>query len=139
MIAAQGPIPADAVALSRSARSAGAEARALALAYLRSLSAAWRGDARAAVFPLRLSAYRRGELPAAPKTVPDAISPHGGAGRGMAWYQAGDDVLGNVPGSDGGYRVPISAVPRLVRCAPVGDRDTPRGPAAARPADRVSA
>jgi hypothetical protein len=98
----------------------GAEARDLALGFLRYASAFWRGDACASVFPLRLGAYWHPELPPAPAATPDAVSPHGGGGRGILWYETGDEVLGYVPGGHGGYRVPAAAVPRLVHCAPVG-------------------
>ena len=51
--------------------------------------------------------------------MPDAISSHGGGGRGIHWYQTGSEVLGYVPGVRGGYRVPIDAIPRLVQCASI--------------------
>jgi hypothetical protein len=109
------------IAVTASAPAApGAAARALALGYLRYASASWRGDEQAPVFPLRLGAYWHPELPAAPAATPHAVSPHGGGGRGIRWYEAGDEVLGYVPGEHGGYRVPAATVPRLVRCAPVG-------------------
>jgi hypothetical protein len=98
----------------------GAEARALALGYLRYASASWRGDEGASVFPRRLGAYWHPELQPAPAMTPDAVSPHGGGGRGIHWYEIGDEVLGFVPGGHGGYRVPAEAIPRLARCAPVG-------------------
>jgi hypothetical protein len=37
-------------------------------------------------------------------------------GRGIHWYQTDDEVLGYVPGAAGGYQVPVSAIPQLVRC-----------------------
>ncbi|MGH6959686.1 MAG: hypothetical protein ACREE7_04310, partial [Dongiaceae bacterium] len=70
------------------------------------------------VFPLRLGAYWRPELPPAPEAAPDAVSPHGGGGRGIEWYQTDHDVLGYVPGRGGGYQVPVQEIPRIVRCAP---------------------
>jgi hypothetical protein len=103
-----------------SGRAPGAEARALALGYLRYTSASWRGDDRASIFPLRLGAYWQPELPPAPAATPDAVSPHGGGGRGIQWYETGGEVLGYVTGGHGGYRIPAEAVPRLARCAPVG-------------------
>jgi hypothetical protein len=97
----------------------GSAASELATGFLRYASACWRGDRCAAVFPLRLSAYWHPALPPAPVAAPDAVSPHGAAGRGIRWYQAGQDVLGYVPGLEGGYQVPARMVPQLVRCAPV--------------------
>ena len=93
-------------------------ARELAMGFLRYASAHWRGDPRPAVFPLRLSAYWRSEMPPAPTAAPDAVSPHGAAGRGIRWYETGPEVVGYVPGLPGGYQVPVQAVPTLVRCAP---------------------
>lgn len=119
---AQRPIPIPIPITSAAARCplAGAEARALALGYLRYVSALWRGDARAAIFPLRLGAYWRSDLPHVPVAAPDAVSPHGGGGRGIEWYQSGGDVIGYVPGGCGGYRVLVAAVAQLVRSAPIG-------------------
>ena len=96
---------------------AGAPARALALAYLRYASACWRGDSLTPVFASRLGAYWRPEMPPVPAAAPDAVSPHGGGGRGICWRQAGGEVLGHVPGARSGYRIPVGAVPRLVECA----------------------
>ena len=96
---------------------AGAEARALALAYLQYASACWRGDPHAAVFASRLGAYWRPDMPPAPAAAPDAISPHGGGGRGVCWRYAGEDVLGHIPGARGGFQIPVATIPRLVACA----------------------
>lgn len=98
----------------------GAAARELALAYLRYASACWRGEERAARFATRLSAYRRATLSPMPRRTSDAFSPHGAGGRGIAWYQTADAVLGFVPGRRYGYRVPLDAVPLLARCVPTG-------------------
>ena len=73
----------------------GLAAQDLALGYLRSISACWRGDAGASVFTTRLGAYACSDLPPAPHTPPDAMSPHGGGGRGIHWYHIGNDVLGD--------------------------------------------
>jgi hypothetical protein len=99
---------------------AGTAARALALAYLRYASACWRSDSRAPVFASRLGAYWRPEMPPVPAAAPDAISPHGGGGRGICWRQVDGDILGHVPGGRGGYQIPIGVVPRLVECASKG-------------------
>jgi hypothetical protein len=96
---------------------AGPVARAMALAYLQYASACWRGDRLASVFATRLGAFWRPEMPPAPAAAPDAVSPHGGGGRGICWHQVGSDVLGHVPGARGGYQIPVGAVPRLVACA----------------------
>jgi len=98
----------------------GDAARALALGYMRYASACWRGDAAANVFGTRLGAYRRGDLPLRPAAMPHAVSPHGGGGRGIHWYELGGEVVGFVPGCPGGYRVPVDAIPRLVQCAANG-------------------
>ena len=139
LAAADYQMPTALPALPHAAPLAGLAARTLALGYLRYASARWRGDACASAFPLRLSAFWRSELPRVPMMAPDAISPHGGAGLGIAWYQTGNDVLGFVPGSRGGFQVPVSAIPRLVRCTPAVIHDSPRGATSARPTECVSA
>jgi hypothetical protein len=92
------------------------DACALALSYLRWASACWRGDTLAPVFATRLGAYWCPELPPMPMGQPDAISPHGGGGRGLHWYHTDEEILGYVPGAAGGYQVPVAAIPQLVRC-----------------------
>jgi hypothetical protein len=92
------------------------DACALALSYLRWTSACWRGETLASVFTTRLGAYWRPALPPMPAGQPDAISPHGGGGRGIHWYHRDEGVLGYVPGAAGGYQVPVAAIPQLVRC-----------------------
>ena len=92
------------------------DACALALSYLRWASACWRGDRLAPVFATQLAAYWRPEMPPIPAGQADAISPHGGGGRGIHWYHTDEEVLGCVPGAAGGYRVPVSAISQLVRC-----------------------
>ena len=92
------------------------EACALALSYLRWASACWRGDSLAPVFATQLGACWRPALPPKPAGQPDAISPHGGGGRGIHWYHTDAEVLGYVPGAAGGYQVPVAAIPQLVRC-----------------------
>ena len=98
---ATAPRPTTAPVAAPQRATAGSAARELALGYLRYASACWRGDARAAAFPLRLGAYWCAELPPVPATAPDAFSPHGAGGRGIQWYQAEDDVLGYVSGGNG--------------------------------------
>jgi hypothetical protein len=92
------------------------DACALALSYLRWASACWKGETLAPVFATRLGAYWCPELPPMPVDRADAISPHGGGGRSIHWYHTDDEVLGYVPGAAGGYRVPVAAIPQLVRC-----------------------
>jgi len=92
------------------------DACALALSYLRWASACWRGDTLAPVFATQLGAYWRPALPRIPAGRADAISPHGGGGRGIHWYHTENEVLGYVPGAAGGYQVPVAAIPQLVRC-----------------------
>jgi hypothetical protein len=104
---------------------------ALALSYLRWASACWRGDTLAPAFATRLGAYWRPVLPPIPAGRADAISPHGGGGRGIHWYHTGEDVLGYVPGAAGGYRVPIAAIPQLARCAHTRPCTTHASPALA--------
>jgi hypothetical protein len=94
----------------------GKDACALALSYLRWASACWRGETLAPVFATRLETYWRSSLPPVPADRPDAVSPHGGGGRGIRWYHTDDAVLGYVPGAGGGYQVPVAAIPQLVRC-----------------------
>jgi hypothetical protein len=112
--------PSSALSVTVPCPEQGLAAQDLALGYLRSISACWRGDPGASVFTTRLGAYACSDLPPAPHTPPDAMSPHGGGGRGIHWYHTGNDVLGYVPGGRSGYLVPTDAIPRLVRCAPAG-------------------
>lgn len=105
----------------------GAAARALALAFLRYASACWRGDESARRFAAQLGVYWRPRLAAAPAKAPDAFSPHGAGGRGIAWFQTHDAVLGAIPECNGGYVVPLAAIPRLVRCvADAAGEERPR-------------
>jgi hypothetical protein len=92
------------------------DACALALSYLRWASACWRGDTLAPVFATQLGAYWCPALPTMPTDQADAVSPHGAGGRSIHWYHTDEEVLGYIPGAPGGYRVPIAAIPQLVRC-----------------------
>ena len=102
----------------------GKDACALALSYLRWVSACWRGDRLAPVFVTQLGACWHPALPPKPAGRPDAISPHGAGGRGIHWYHTDKEVLGYVPGATGGYQVPVTAIPQLVRCTQMGSRTT---------------
>jgi hypothetical protein len=95
----------------------GAQSRALALAFLQQTSACWRGETLTSAFETRLGAYWCPDMPPVPETVSDAMSPHGGGGRGIFWRDIGGEILGHIPGSRGGYRIPVGAVSRLVACA----------------------
>ena len=81
----------------------------LAQAYLDYESALWRGDGQAAKFAAWLSAYHCPEMPPRPTAQPDAISPHGAAGRGIAWYDTPIEIRGY--GNGAGFRIPHVAVP----------------------------
>lgn len=100
------------------AATLGEGARALADGYLRYACATWRGDAGAPIFGIRLGAYWRSQLPPAPAGAPEAFSPHGAGGRGIAWRQVEGEVVGSVAGCRGGYVVPVAAIPRLLRTVP---------------------
>ncbi len=88
----------------------GAQARSLARCYLRYVSALWRGDPTATRFATWIDSFWTIDLPPAPADVPDAISPHGGAGHGISWFECDNEILGYVNGVGTGYRVPIAAV-----------------------------
>jgi len=107
----------------------GKDACALALSYLRWASACWRGDRLAPVFATQLGDYWRPALPTMPAYRADAISPHGAGGRGIHWYHTDEEVLGYVPGAAGGYKVPVAAIPQLVRCTHTRPRATQGSPA----------
>ena len=105
------------------------DACGLALSYLRWASACWRGDTLAPVFATQLEACWRPALPPMPASRPDAISPHGGGGRGIHWYHTDEEVLGYVPGAASGYQVPVAAIPQLVRCTDMRPSPTQGSPA----------
>lgn len=111
------PLPIVAIEPQPMTAPAGEAARALAAGYLRYASSCWRGDQCAAAFPLRLSAYWQPEMPPEPVAAPAAVSPHGAAGRGIRWYETGQEVRGYVAGRPCGFQVSARAVAKLVRCA----------------------
>jgi hypothetical protein len=98
--------------------ASGAAARALARCYLRYVSAVWRGDVTLAAFAAWLDAYWDRELPPVPASMPDAISPHGGGGHGICWFETADEIRGYVSGTTGGFRVPLGAVRHAEELAP---------------------
>lgn len=107
------------IAAATPAATMGNDARALAEGYLRYACASWRGDPGAPIFGARLGAYWQPRLAATPAGTPHAFSPHGAGGRGIAWSQLGDEVVGSIAGCPGGYVVPVAAIPGLLRGAPL--------------------
>ena len=96
---------------------------ALALSALRMASACWRGDTLAPVFATLFGGMLASCTPPMPAGRVDAISPHGGGGRGIHWYHTDEEILGYVPGAAGGYQVPVLAIPQLlVRCTQLRPR-----------------
>jgi hypothetical protein len=82
----------------------------LARVYDDRVAADWRGEPGAAAFGDWLARWWRADA-VAPPGPPDAVSPHGGGGRGLVWFDTDGAVVGVVPGAPGGYRVPLGAVP----------------------------
>jgi hypothetical protein len=89
----------------------GDAARDVAARYLGSISAYWCGERDGREFERWLSTFWDSELPPCPCRTPDAVSPHGGGGRGIDWYETPTAVVGYVAGSAEGYRIPIGAIP----------------------------
>ncbi len=83
----------------------------LARAYDQYVSALWRGDADVASFRAWLGAHWHDGPAPQPAASPIAISPCGGGGRGICWYETATTILGCVPDAGGYYAVPINAVP----------------------------
>lgn len=88
-------------------------AEILAQAYLDYMSGCWRGD-DATKFGERIIPFVGTDLPPEPWRPADAYSPHGAGGRGIRWYERGDEVLGYTHGCATGYRIPITCIPELV-------------------------
>ena len=99
----------------------GSAARALARCYLRYVSALWRGDDSAAAFASWIDQFWSAVLPPVPDAMPDAISPHGGAGHGISWFETVGEIRGYIGAAPGGYRVPIGALRQAEELSP---RDT---------------
>jgi hypothetical protein len=83
-------------------------ATAIARRYDAFVAGYWRGEAVDQAFLSWLTGWWRpgpvGELNA---TEPHALSPHGGAGRGIAWFENDLVILGVVRGAGGGcYVIP---------------------------------
>ena|SRR5215216_1289631 len=97
------------VELSRSCSVAaqGQNARELARRYLRAVSGAWLSGPERCVFDCGLSPYWRDDLPLRPARDADAVSPHGGGGRGIHWYESAAALTGHIPGVKGGYVIPL--------------------------------
>lgn len=81
----------------------------LARVYDAHVSALWRDyEAPASFGAWLLTHWHAGSVPL-PATSPAAISPCGGGGRGIHWFDTPTAVLGCVPGADGCYLVPPDA------------------------------
>jgi hypothetical protein len=101
---------------------AGQAARALADGYLRAISADWQGEPGWQAFERSLNRFWSLQLPPVPRTLPDAVSPHGAGGRGVHWYESETEIIGYVPGKSCGYRVPIQSSPFVLDQGWGGDR-----------------
>jgi hypothetical protein len=92
--------------------------------YSASISAYWRGQRRQSDFEHWLAGCWRSTLPAQPDRPADSVSPHGGGGRGIHWYESPQAVIGHVPGVTGGYWIPTGSIPAdLMHSRPTADRD----------------
>jgi hypothetical protein len=81
----------------------------LAVAYDRGVAAYWRGETDGKRNGTWLEGFWR-PIVLVPLGPPAAMSVYGGAGRGIAWYDADDVVVGCVRGcATGGYWVPRGA------------------------------
>lgn len=96
-------------------------AAGLARAYDERAWAAWRGEPGGTAFGDWLARWWQPDL-APPPGPPAALSPLGGGGRGLAWYDTDGAVVGVVPGVGGGYRVPVGTVPPLLPGRTIVDR-----------------
>jgi hypothetical protein len=92
-------------------------AEALAHAYLDYVCECWCGDNGATQFEKRLATFLDPDLPPEPADPADAYSPHGAGGAGIQWFECGDEILGYVPGSAVGYRIPVHRIAELVHAA----------------------
>jgi hypothetical protein len=86
-------------------------AQAIACTYQHAMDAYWRGESDLRSLDMLLGRFRVLDLPPIPACAPDAFSARGAGGRGISWYEAGDEVVGYVPGTSTGYRIPLSAIP----------------------------
>ena len=93
---------------------AGSPAQAIACAYQHAMDAYWRGESDLGPLDTLLGRFRVRELPSIPAWAPDAFSPRGAGGRGISWYEVGDEVVGYVPGTSTCYRIPLSAIPPFI-------------------------
>ena len=91
-------------------------ARQVSKCYLGSVSACWRGTATdgSTSFQQLLMRYWTADMPPCPLRLPDAISPHGGGGRGIHWYETPTALVGHVAGAAVGFVVPRSEVAVLL-------------------------
>ena len=91
-------------------------AQQIARCYLEAVCDCWRdGETeRSRAFHLRLTRFRTAAMPLRPLRPSDAVSPHGGGGRGIAWYELPDAAVGYIAGVPEGYVIPLSLVADLI-------------------------
>lgn len=87
------------------------DAAQFARLYDRYLAALWRGD-NVAAFGAWLDAHWAPAEQPEPATPPAAMSPLGGGGRGIRWYETATGIVGYVPGfARACYRIPATVTP----------------------------
>jgi hypothetical protein len=85
-------------------------AHSLALAHTQAVCGYWRGDDEfLPILDAWLTQFWRDGAPQ-PATAPDAVYPHGAGGRGIHWHESGPAVIGHVPGKQGWFQIPRTAV-----------------------------
>jgi hypothetical protein len=90
-------------------RSETVGARLMAAAWSASYAALWRGDPAASAFAEWLAEFWEPSLER-PDGLPDALSPHAAAGRGIEWFERDRWISGVIPGHTGGYLLPRAAI-----------------------------
>lgn len=85
-------------------------ARDLSRAYTQAVSAYWRGESASLPEFEAWLAHFWTDGPPEPVSGPAARCPHGAAGRGIRWHECGSAILGYVPGKQGCFRVPRTAM-----------------------------
>lgn len=79
---------------------------AIADAYLDEVTAFWLGTSWRRPFADWLAGCWQAAMPPRPDRPAIVISPHGGGGRGIVWYEVDGAVLGYIPGVPSGYQLP---------------------------------